>query len=519
MERELIINALPKGVEVALLEDKALVELHQENKNNAFSVGDVFLGKIRKVMPGLNAAFVDVGYQKDAFLHYSDLGENIKTSLKYVENAVAGKQKSHLLNYVRFEKEIAKGGKIDDVLSKKEYVLVQVLKEPISTKGPRLTADVTLPGRNIVLVPFSNTIGISKKILSRDERNRLKKLMESILPKNFGVVVRTVAQGKSVAELHEDLNSLMDKWKQILERLEGQEPPAKILGEINKTSTFLRDYLNASFNSIVTNDQKIYEEVKDYVVSIAPDKEKIISFYTSSKPLYDFYNITRQIKSAFGKTVNIKGGAYLIIEHTEALHVIDVNSGHKVSSEGSQESTAISVNMEAAAEVARQLRLRDLGGIIIIDFIDMKNPGNRKQLQDKMHELMKSDKAKHTILPLSKFGLMQITRQRVKPEVKISTMETCPSCDGTGQVSSTLLLAEKIENDVRYLLKEQNQSSIKLVVHPIIEAFLKQGGWLRSIQWKWYFKYKKKVNIYTNDDYGLIEYHFYDKNGEEIELS
>ncbi len=516
MNKELIINSGDSGVEVALLEDKVLVELHQENTNNAFTVGDIFLGEIRKVMPGLNAAFVGVGYQKDAFLHYSDLGANIKTCQKFLKKALDGGQKTHMLNYVRFEKEIVKTGKISDVLDKKQKILVQILKEPISTKGPRLTSEVTIPGRYMVLVPFSNTVGISRKIMSGDERKRLKNLMESIIPKNFGVVVRTAAEGKSVAQLHEDLNNLVEKWGEVVNNLTGQAPPAKILGELDKTSGLLRDVMNASFNSIVVNNDRIMEETKDFVSNMYPEKLEIISKHTSRTPIFDYFNITRQIKSAFGKNVSLKGGGYLVIEHTEALHVVDVNSGHNVSTEGSQEDTAIKVNLEAVEEVARQLRLRDIGGIIIIDFIDMKNPGNRKDVFEAMKKAMKNDGAKHTILPLSKFGLLQITRQRRRPEVKITTAEVCPACDGTGEIQPTILIAEQLETELNYLMNEMNLKGIKLMVHPILDAFLKRG--FMSIQRKWYMKYKKWIPIYINEDYQLTEYHFFDRSGEEIEL-
>ncbi len=516
MERELIINSGDNGVEVALLEDKQLVELHQENKNNAFTVGDIFLGEVRKVMPGLNAAFVNVGYQKDAFLHYSDLGANIKTALRYVEKCLEDKQKTHVLNYFRFDKEIIKGGKIVDALEKKQKILVQVLKEPISTKGPRLTSEITIPGRYMVLVPFSNTVGISRKIMSAEERKRLKNLIESIRPKNFGVVVRTAAQEKSVAQLHEDLNGLVDKWEQIFTNLKGKKPPAKILGELDKTSSILRDVMNDSFNKIIVSSDRMLEETKDFVANIFPGKENIVAKHTSRAPIFDHYNITRQIKSSFGKNVSLKGGGYLVLEHTEALHVVDVNSGHNVSSEGSQEDTAYTVNQEAVDEMARQLRLRDIGGIIIIDLIDMKNPKHRTEIYERMKKAMKNDSAKHTILPISKFGLMQITRQRRRPEVTITTSEECPACNGTGRIQATILFAEQLEKEIRYLLNEQNLKTVKLMVHPVVEAYLKRG--FMSIQRKWYLKYKKWIPVYINEDYQLTEYHFFNKDGEEIEL-
>lgn len=515
MTKDLIINSTPNGVELALLEDKRLVELQQDKNSNNFSVGDIFLGKIKKLVPGLNAAFVDVGYDKDAFLHYTDLGPQIRSLLKFTNNAIAGNQSEQLTNF-QFEREIVKTGKIADVLPKKGHLLLQVLKEPISNKGPRISCDISLAGRYLVLTPFNNMIGVSKKINSSEERKRLDRLMESIKPKNFGVIVRTVAEGKSVAELHEDLQHLIDKWTEITKQLNAAVAPVKILSEINRTSSVLRDMLNDSFNGIVTNDEAIYQEVKSYISRIAPEKEKIVHHYTGSTPIYDQYNITKQIKSTFGKTVNLPSGPYLIIERTEALHVIDVNSGHKMVSSGNQDANALAVNMELGEEIVRQLRLRDLGGIIIIDFIDMRNPENKKALFNRVLDLMKSDRAQHTVLPLSKFGLMQITRQRVRPEVSISTSEECPSCRGSGKISASILITDEIENNLQYILKEQNQSGIKLQVHPYIEAYLKKG--FPSIQNKWFFKYKKRVKLFSTDDLHLTEYHFYDKNDEEIKM-
>jgi len=511
--RELIVHSTSGGVDIALLEDKALVELHREDANSAFTVGDIFLGKIKRIRSDLNAAFVDVGYKKDAFLHYTDLGTSIKSLVKFTNYAIAGTQ-PHLLDAFKFEGQIVKAGRISNTISKKYPMLVQILKEPISTKGPRLSSEITLAGRYIVLVPFGNAIGISRKITSATERNRLQKLMGSIKPKNFGIVVRTVAEGESVANLHDDLNNLLNKWQEITHNLKGAVPPTKISSEINRTSRIIRDLLNGSFNNIVINDKKIYQEIKTYIQKIAPEKEKIVSLYTSNIPVFDHYHITRQIKSSFGKTVSMPSGAYIVIEHTEALHVVDVNSGHKVSAEGDQETMAFNVNLEAAKEIAHQLKLRDIGGIVVIDFIDMKNPLNRRKINDAMRAHMNSDRAKHSILPLSKIGLMEITRQRVRPQLSIATSEVCPTCSGTGKVDATLLLIDKIEKDIKYLLEEQNQSKVKLYVHPFVEAYLNKGFFSKGS--KWLFKYFRNVKIYANDDYQLVEYHFFDQYGEEL---
>ena len=514
MNKELIISSNESGAEIALLENRRLVEIHREDEQSSFNVGDIVVGRVRKVVPGLNAAFVDVGYEKDAFLHYTDLGPRIRSLLKYSHKAMAGKQSTHLLSDFKMEKEIEKTGNVKDVLKAKQPIAVQVLKEPISTKGPRLTCEITLPGRYLVLAPFSDAIGVSKQVSTQDERKRLQRLIESIKPKNFGVVVRTAAEGKSVSELHEDLTNLVNKWETTLKNLKNVQPPLKVHSELNKSSTLVRDMLSDSFNKIVVDERAIATDIENYVNKIAPEKKNIVSHYSSNKPLFDNYGITKQIKSLFGKTVTLPSGAYLVIEHTEALHVIDVNSGQKMSASDSQQTTALNVNMEAAEEIARQLRLRDLGGIIIVDFIDLKSTEDKKKIFNQMKEAMKQDKAKHTVLPLTRFGLMQITRQRVRPEVNITTQETCPSCRGTGQIESSLLMVDKLERYLKEIIK--NHSSIRVYVHPFLDAYVKKG--LLSIHLKWMWHYFRWIRIVPNNNYPITDFHFFDSNDEEITI-
>ena len=466
MNKELIINAVPQGVEIALLEDKKLVELHNEKSDARFAVGDLYLGKVKKLIPGLNAAFVDVGFEKDAFLHYTDLSPYAKSLLKFTQVAINDKT-PHGLEFAKFENEaeIIKTGKINEVLGGKPNILVQILKEPIAAKGPRLSCEISLPGRFVVITPFNNIVAVSRKIHSSEERKRLQKIVEAIKPKNFGVIVRTAAEGKNTAELHEDLSMLTEMWKAIQDNLKGATAPNKILSEQTKTTSILRDLLNEDFNKIVVNDRNIFNDAKTYIQRIAPEKADIVSFYQNGAPIFDSFGITKQVKASFGKTVNLNSGAYLIIEHTEALHVIDVNSGYK-SVGNNQEQNALETNLEAAEEISRQLRLRDIGGIIVVDFIDMKLSENKRKLMEKMEEFMRPDRAKHAVLPISKFGLMQITRQRMKPEMNINTQEVCPSCNGTGKISSTLLLEDEIEKNLSYLITHKH-SNLTLVVNPI----------------------------------------------------
>ena len=515
MTKELIINVVPQGVDIALLEDKKLVELHSEKANASFSVGDLYVGKVKKLIPGLNAAFVDVGFEKDAFLHYTDLSPYIRSVIKFT--SISQQQKvADTFDFSKFkvEPEIIKTGKITDVFNGKPNVLVQILKEPIAAKGPRLTCEISLPGRFVVVTPFNDVVAVSRKIHSSEERKRLQKIVESVKPKNMGVIVRTAAEGMSTAELHEDLLTLENTWKTIQQNLRGAVAPNRILSEQGKTNSILRDLLNADFNRVVVNDKNLYKETRAYIQRIAPEKLDIVTLHNSSNPVFDQYGVTKQVKSSFGKTVNMPSGAYLIIEHTEALHVIDVNSGYK-SVSNNQEENALETNMEAAEEISRQLRLRDIGGIIVVDFIDMKLMDNKKKLADRMEELMKSDRAKHAVLPISKFGLMQITRQRMRPEMNINTSEVCPSCQGSGTVTSTLIFEDEIDKNLNYLITQKHKG-LSIAVHPIMHRYLTCGFPSKRLKWMW--KYKQMIKVYPNNNYHLTEFHFFDDADEEIVL-
>jgi len=516
VNKELIIDATATEVVIALLEDKRLVEINNEKTNNNYSVGDIYLGKVKKIISGLNAAFVDVGYEKDAFLHYLDLGMQVNSLNKFTRLFQSGKLNQPSIDNFSLEKDIEKTGRISNVLKQGQEILVQIAKEPISTKGPRISSEISLAGRYLVLVPFSERISVSQKIKDAEERNRLKRLVISIKPKNFGVIIRTVAESKMVADLDSDLNDLISKWNNCINNLAKAKPPQKLIGELNRTSAILRDLLSEEFNNVYVNNLTLYEEIKTYIKTIAPDKAEIVKLYKSKTPIFDFFGIERQIKSTFGKTVSLKSGSYLIIEHTEALHVIDVNSGHHLNSENNQEKNALEVNLEAASEIARQLRLRDMGGIIVVDFIDLHEIGNRRALYQKMKDEMRFDRAKHNVLPPSKFGLIQITRQRVRPEMNIETIEKCPVCDGTGEIKASITLTDEMENNIRYLLQDQNEKYLVMAVHPYIYAYLTKG--IISIRVKWFFKYKKWIKISPMSSYHFLEYHFFNKVDDEIKL-
>jgi ribonuclease G len=513
LNKELIIQSSDAGVEIALLEDKKLVELHFDNSGGHFNVGDLYLGKVRKVMPGLNAVFVDIGHDKDAFLHYTDLSPYFKSLLKFTEMAMHEKSDNPFdFSKFKLEQEIVKTGKMTEVIQGKPHVLVQILKEPISSKGPRISCELSLPGRFIVVTPFNNFVNVSRKIHSTEERKRLQRIIESIKPANFGVIVRTAAEGQSTAELHKDLLQIIDSWKAIQFNLKGAQPPTKILAEQNKTTSLLRDLLNKDFNRIIANDSSVVQDAREYIAGIAPGRESIVSQHQNGQTIFDHFGVSKQVKASFGKTVMLDSGGYIIIEHTEALHVIDVNSGHKFSNEN-QEATALNTNLEAAREIARQLRLRDIGGIIIVDFIDMKNAEHRREVSMMIEEFMKDDRAKHSVLPLSKFGLLQITRQRLRPEITIATGETCPSCHGTGKVRSSQLLLDDIEKHIKYLKANLN-TRLSLHVHPIIKSHLTKGLLFNSIFHKWKKKYGA-FNIHEDEGFEFLQYKFFDEGTEE----
>ncbi len=515
MDKDLIISAKGNEMQIAMLEDKQLVELHTDKGGDHFSVGDVFIGRVRKIMPGLNAAFIDLNDdKKDGFMHYLDLGVNYNSVNKYLKLAMNGDASMTTLKDFTPEPILEKTGNLNDVLTVGQYVLAQISKEPISTKGPKLTGDISFAGRFLVITPFGHKISISQKIKGREECKRLRRIMESIRPEGFGVIVRTLAEGRSVSELDADLRQLMDAWRKMTESLKRVNGPQKVWSELGAVSAILRDVLTDDFNNVYTDSETVYNEVRQYVGSIAPGREDIVKHYKMETPIFEQFGIQRDIRRAFGRIVTIRSGVYIYIEHTEAMHVIDVNSGNHIKSGEGQEDTALQVNIESAKEIARQLRLRDMGGIVIIDFVDMHKAENRKKLFDVMTEEMKRDSARHTILPLSKFGLMQITRQRVRPAVEVDVQEKCPFCDGTGTIKSSLVVVDEIESSLRHLVTVQGERGLSLMVHPYIYAYLTKG--LLSMQMKWMWRMKTFLKVKPNVSFNLLEYKFFNSNGDEI---
>ena len=512
--KDMVVNVTQSEVQLALLENGRLIELNKESsQGHTFTVGDIFLGRVKKILPALNAAFVDIGDEKEAFIHYLDLGLYFNAFDRFVRESNPNTNLEKLFARIPIGPALPKEGRIEDVLKQGQMILAQITKEPISTKGSRLTAEISLAGRNIVLLPFAQKVSISQKISSEEERRRLESLVKSILPNNYGAIIRTAAEGKTAAILAGELRSLIDKWKSAWTKLAKHKGVDLLLTEFSKTTVTLRDLLNDSFSNVYVNDEKAYEEIRDYIAIISPGQEKIAKLYDGKESIFDHFEVTRQIKSSFGKVVPLKQGAYLVIETTEALNVIDVNSGIRAKTTDQEENT-FEVNKLAADEIARQLRLRDMGGIVIVDFIDMETQEHRNELYKYMEELLKKDRAKHNVLPLTKFGLMQITRQRIRPVTQIETAETCPLCHGKGKITSSAVIDEKIEETLSYLVTEKNARTLSLKVSPILGAYLSRG--FSSYVRKWKKKYRCRLSLTESTDLGVLQYEFYDEKGEKL---
>jgi len=517
MTSEVIIDVQPKEISIALLEDKSLVEYQNEPREASYAVGNIYVGKVRKLMPGLNACFVDVGSEKDAFLHYLDLGLQFNSFEKYLKQVTSDRKKLYPLQKAVIQPTLPKEGSIQNSLKVGQEIMVQVVKEPINTKGPRLTCDLSFAGRYMVLIPFGDKVSVSSKIKRGEERSRLKQLVQSMKPKNFGVIVRTVAEGKKAAELDQELKVLLKRWDDCITKVQKTtERPQMVFEEQTRAVALLRDLFNPTYDGIHVNDSEIYNQIHDYVSLIAPEKADIVKLYKGNVPIFDNFDVTKQIKSGFGRTVNYKRGAYLVIDHTEAMHVVDVNSGTRIKKENGQEANALETNLGAADELARQLRLRDMGGIIVVDFIDMNLAEDRQLLYERMCENMKKDRARHNILPLSKFGLMQITRQRVRPAMDVAVEESCPTCHGTGKIKSSILFTDQLESKIDRLVNKIGIKRFTLHVHPYVAAFINQGVF--SLKRRWQLKYGLGVKIIPNQKMAFLQYEFYDTNRQFIDM-
>ena len=512
--KDLIIDVGKEQVSIALLDDKVLVDYAQDNLNQTYDVGNIYLGRVKKIMTGLNAAFVDIGGNKEAFIHYHDLGEDFPTMNNFVQKLLNDRRR-----IPKFEKlpPLDKNGQIRSVLTVGQQILVQVAKEPISTKGARLSGEISIAGRFIVMLPsMDNKTSVSSKIKTKEERVRLRQLIHSIKPKDFSVIIRTIAEEKKVAELDNEMTYLKIRWDKTLEALRKSKEVGLLLQESSRALSIIRDFVDSEYQHIYVNDKKTFDEIHDYMQMIAPEHANIVKLYTDDIPIFDYFGVTRQIKVAFARIVPFKRGAYLTIDQTEAMFVIDVNSGTRVRATQTAEDNALEVNLLAAEEIVRQIRLRDIGGIIVIDFIDMSKKANMQQVYERMAELMKRDQARHNILPLSKFCVMEITRQRIRPTVNIRTEETCPTCFGTGKAKPSILFTIQLEDKIEKIIKTLGLKSFSVYLHPFVEAYISQG--LYSLKMKWKMKYSWQIKFIPMQSLGFLQYKFVDNNKEEIDL-
>ena len=514
-DKDLVVSVGRTEVKLALMENHKLIEYSRESsQGHSYSVGDVFIGKVKKLLPALNAAFVDIGDSKEAFIHYLDLGLYFNAFDTFIKQSNPNVNMQDLYSRIQIGPALSKEGRIESALSPGQMIICQIVKEPISTKGSRLTAEISLAGRNIVLLPFAQKVSVSQKIESKEERKRLETLVRSILPKNYGAIIRTASEGKNAAVLVAEVKSLIEKWEGSWARIAKNKSIGLLFTEYSKTTTMLRDLLNDSFTNVYVDDPTVYEETRKYVSLISPEQEKIVKLYEGKEAIFDHFEVTRQIKGSFGKVVPMKQGAYLVIETTEALNVIDVNSGIRAKT-NDQEQNCFEVNKIAAEEIARQLRLRDMGGIVIVDFIDMDSQEHRNELYKYMTGLMEKDRAKHNVLPLTKFGLMQIPRQRIRPVTEIETMEQCPLCHGTGKITSSVVIDEQIERKLSHLVIEKGMNDMILRVGPLLGAYLTRGMF-NSFLTKWKRKYKCKLKLEESSDFTVLQYEFYNDKGEAL---
>ena len=551
VKKQLLMNKSGDEIQVALVEEGRLAELVIERPDSLRSIGDIYLGRVHKVVEGLKAAFVDIGQKSDGFLHFSDVGTTTEDYRALIEDdddddengngeneeddkrQNSGQQGSAMKapgaeNGQKNGNGRAKGNGADrrrqsytqmiaGKLKPNDSILVQVIKEPISNKGSRLTSDITIAGRFMVLLPFGGgQIAVSRRVVSRKERSRLKKLVRSMLPEGFGAIIRTVAELQEEELLKKDLEKLLVKWEQIEEKLKDAKPPQLIFKEDTIISSVLRDSLTTDVTELVANSQSIHKETLNYIRWAAPEMEKNVTLYQGKLPLFEGYGIAKDVESIFSRKVWLKSGGYIIIEHTEAMVVIDVNSG-RYAAKKEQEENSLKTNLEAAREIVRQLRLRDIGGIIVVDFIDMLDPKNSKKVYDSMKNELRHDRAKSNILPMSDFGLMQITRERIRPSLMQRMGDQCPACGGSGVVQARCTTINQVERWLRKyaLQKKMIFQQLDLYVSPTVAEPLRSTD--RNIELKWFLQHMLFVRIKQDESLRSDDFRFYvRKNSEDV---
>ena len=501
MEKSIVINVSMHETRIAIVEDKTLVELYYEMPEGGRMVGDIFYASVAKVVKGLQAAFINIGQKQDAFLHFSDLDDRL---LGFDPNSKNGG---------RFPQKRRPGWNNGEVpIRKGDKILVQVTKEPLAQKGARITSNISIPGRYLVLVPHDHVVGVSRKIYNRKEKYRLKKIGRAIRPEGFGMVIRTVAEGKQEAELKADLDNLVKKWELLVKKMKTAHPPQLVHKEVGMLSSVIRDLFTSDINKLVVDDKPMFKEITKYLRDVSPQLVGRVSLHQKKMPIFDEFDIENQINKSLARKVWLKRGGYLFIDHTEALTAIDVNSG-RFSGRADHDSNSLKINLDASKEIARQLRLRDIGGIIIIDYIDMVVAGNRQKLYDDFKRELKKDRAQANITPLSEFGIIEMTRERIRPTLLFAISEPCPACMGTGRVISKSTTSAKIERWIKRYRLEGGARSVQLVVHPELAKYLNAGykSPLRKLTWS----YWTRIKIVTDENISLDEFRFLDKMGEE----
>lgn len=504
MKNQIIIHSSGKQTRVALLENGELAQLFIESEENQRTVGDIYVARVHKVMSGIRAAFIDVGMEKDAFLHFSDAGDHLGSYIKMLNGGKsisnsAEKELNNFNNLSNNEKQILAG----KLLRNNQNLLVQIVKEPIGSKGPRVSTDITIAGRFLVLIPMGQYIALSKKINNGKERKRLKSIVGSMLPDGFGVIVRTVAQNQDKDSIEDDMRTVLKKWERILNKLETAKPPSLLYKDLDITESLIRDLFAKQYDRVLIDDYQLYKSIKSYVSQIAPKMVPNVQLYKGKDHIFDHTKISNDVNSIFSPRVRMPSGGYLIFEQTEAMYVVDVNSGPYAAKE-KQEDNSLKTNLEAAREIAKQLRLRDIGGIIVVDFIDLRDDKNRKKIYDELKKEFKKDRAKTNIIGMSDFGLIQITRQRIRPSVVNSVSKVCPMCGGTGSVVSQDTIVTDIENWISKFKFSTAYRAVDIYVNPFLKSFLTKGFY--SQRWIWMLRYRVKLTFIADENTSLNEF-------------
>jgi ribonuclease G len=504
MKNQIIIHSSGKQTRVALLENGELAQLFIESEENQRTVGDIYLARVHKVMSGIRAAFIDVGMEKDAFLHFSDAGDHLGDYIKMMNGpkSISKDADKDLQKFDKLsnnDKQILAG----KLLQNNQRILVQIVKEPIGSKGPRVSTDITIAGRFLVLIPMGNYIAISKKINNGKERRRLKKIAGDMLPDGFGVIIRTVAQGQDKESLEDDMRTVLKKWERILNKLENAKPPTLLYKDLDITESLIRDLFAKQYDRVLIDDYQLYKSIKSYVSQIAPKMLPSVQLYKGKDHIFDHVNVGHDVNSIFSPRVRMPSGGYLIFEQTEAMYVVDVNSGPYAAKE-KQEDNSLKTNLEAAREIAKQLRLRDIGGIIVVDFIDLRDDKNRKKIYDELKKEFKKDRAKTNVIGMSDFGLIQITRQRIRPSVVNSVSKVCPMCGGSGSVVSQDTIVTDIESWISKFKYSTEYRAVDIYINPYLRSYLTRG--LFSLRFKWMLKYKVKLTFIADETISLNEF-------------